>query len=66
MVLHQRNLLIVYGGEYQGQTLNDLYVYRSENKYWITIDESSYDLRIPCRMRPALCSQGDYIYLFGG
>jgi hypothetical protein len=33
---------------------------------WIQIEESSYDMKISCRLRPALASQGDHLYLFGG
>ena len=66
LTAHQRNILIVYGGEHEGQTLNDCYIYRTDNKVWVAIDEYSYDMRIPCRLKPALCSLNDHLYLFGG
>ncbi len=43
-----------------------MHIYRIDNKIWLQVEQSSYDLRIPCRLKPALCSLGDHIYLFGG
>lgn len=66
LVLHQRSMIVLYGGRNEGNNLNDLHIYRIENKVWIQIEESSYDLKVSCRLKPALASQGDYLYLFGG
>lgn len=66
MVLHQRSSIVLYGGRYQNENLNDLHIYRIDNKMWVQVDSNSYDLKISCRLKPALCSQGDYLYLFGG
>jgi hypothetical protein len=66
MVLHQRSSLVLYGGRHGSDNLNDFHIYRIENKLWLQVDENSYDLKIPCRLRPALCSQGDHLFLFGG
>jgi hypothetical protein len=59
-------MIVLYGGRYEGNNLNDLHIYRIENKVWIQIEETNYDLKISCRLKPALASQGDFLYLFGG
>jgi hypothetical protein len=66
MVIYQRSMIVLYGGRTQGNNLNDLHVYRIENKLWVQIEENSYDFRITSRLKPALASLGDHIYLFGG
>jgi hypothetical protein len=66
MVLYQRSMIVLYGGRAHGNNLNDLHVYRIENKGWLQIEESNYDFRIMCRLKPALACMGDHIYLFGG
>ena len=33
---------------------------------WLQVEESSYEFKLPCRLKPALCSFGDHLYLFGG
>lgn len=66
LVLHQRSMIVLYGGRNEGNNLNDLHIYRIENKVWIQIEETSYDMKISCRLKPALASQGDFLYLFGG
>lgn len=66
LVLHQRSMIVLYGGRYEDSNLNDLHIYRIENKVWIQIEETSYDLKISCRLKPALASHGDFLYLFGG
>lgn len=66
MVLHQRSTLLMYGGRLGKENLNDFNIYRIDNKIWLQIEESSYDFKIACRLKPAICSQGDYLYFFGG
>jgi hypothetical protein len=37
LVLHQRNIIVLYGGRNNGQNLNDFHIYKIENKLWIQI-----------------------------
>ena len=66
MIVHQRNSIVLYGGRYNQENLNDIHLYKIENKSWTQIEETSYDMKIPCRLKPALISHGEFIYLFGG
>lgn len=66
MLLHSKNFILVYGGRAHGKNLNDMHVLKVDAKIWLHVSPESYEFKVPCRLRPAICSYGDYIYLFGG